>query len=64
MDLFEDTSSESYRHECEVRWVATKPLAERRKYLMLVDDKRGLQARLRLQEGLERLWQTRKKQSK
>ena len=37
------------------------PLAERRKYLMLVDDKRGLKARLRLQEGLERLWQEKKK---
>ena len=61
MDLFEDTSSESYRHNCEVKWIATMPLAERRKYLMLVDDKRGLKARLRLQEGLERLWQEKKK---
>lgn len=53
MDLFDD---ETYRHECEVRWVAGLILPERRKYLDVVEQKRGLKARKRLEEGLKELW--------
>lgn len=49
-------SDETYRHECEVRWAATLVLPERRKHLELVEQKRGLKARKRLEEGLKELW--------
>ena len=49
-------SDENYRHECEVRWAATLVLPERRKHLDLVEQKRGLKARKRLEEGLKELW--------
>lgn len=50
--------SEEYRHECEVRAVANMPLQKRREFLALVQEKRGLDARLKLQEGLTQLWKT------
>lgn len=49
-------SDEQHRHECEVRWVAAFVLPERRKYLDVVEQKRGLKARKRLEEGLKELW--------
>lgn len=49
-------SDEQHRHECEVRWVAGFVLPERRKYLDVVEQKRGLKARKRLEEGLKELW--------
>lgn len=49
-------SDEQHRHECEVRWVAEFVLPERRKYLDVVEQKRGLKARKRLEEGLKELW--------
>ena len=49
-------SDEQHRHECEVRWVASFILPERRKYLDVVEQKRGLKARKRLEEGLKELW--------
>lgn len=50
--------SEEYRHECEVRWVANLHLQKRREFLALVQERRGLDARLKLQEGLTQLWKT------
>jgi hypothetical protein len=59
MDLFDDTYSEQYRHECELRYVASMPLSERRKYLGLVLEKRGVIALNQLKEGLQEIWKNR-----
>jgi len=57
-------SSEEWRKECEARELLTWPLAKRRKQLDLVEQKRGWQARLELQDEMERLWKlARTKQS-
>jgi hypothetical protein len=56
MDLLTDTYSEQYRHECELRWLASQPLAIRRKVLGLIGDARGLKAQQRLQDELVELW--------
>jgi hypothetical protein len=53
-----NTNSEEWRHECEVRAVANMPLQKRREFLALVQDRRGLNARLKIQEGLTKLWKT------
>ena len=59
-----DKSSEEWRNECEARELSTWPLTKRRKQLDLVQEKRGLQARLILQDEMERQWKlTRTKQS-
>jgi hypothetical protein len=63
MDLFDDTSSEKYRHECEIRYIASMDLSGRRKYLALVLDKRGVKSLEKLKEGLTKLW-TNKKSTK
>ena len=60
MDLFKDTKSEEYRHECELRYIASMNLSDRREYLVLVRDKRGLKAMQQLQEGLIILWKKNK----
>ena len=59
MDLFDDTSSEQYRHECELRYIASMNLSGRRKYLALVLDKRGVKSLEKLKEGLEQIWKNR-----
>lgn len=51
-----ESNVEQHRHECEVRWVASLVLPERRKYLDVVEQKRGSKARKRLEEGLKELW--------
>jgi hypothetical protein len=51
-----DTSSEKWRVECEARELLTWPLAKRRKQLDLVQEKRGWQARLELQDEMEKQW--------
>jgi hypothetical protein len=56
MDLFDDTSSEKYRHECELRYIASMKLSERRIYLGKVLEKRGVVALNKLKEGLTELW--------
>lgn len=56
MDLFDNTSTEQYRHECELRYIASMSLSERRKYLGLVLEKRGVNALETLKEGLTKLW--------
>lgn len=60
MDLFEDTSSEQYRHECELRYIANMNLSGRRKYLGLVLEKRGVKSLEKLKEGLVELWKDKK----
>ena len=60
MDLFENTYSEEYRHECEVRFVAKMDLKGRRQYLGGVLEKRGVEAQQRLKDSLEEIWKTEK----
>ena len=48
--------SEEWRKECEARELLTWPLAKRRKQLDLVEQKRGWQARLELQDEMESQW--------
>lgn len=57
-----ETYSEQYRHECELRYIASMNLSERRKYLGLVLEKRGVVALEKLKEGLTVLWNQKKKQ--
>ena len=57
-----NTSSQEWRKECEARDLLTWPLAKRRKQLDLVQEKRGWQARLELQDEMERLWKLTKNQ--
>jgi hypothetical protein len=57
-------NSEEWRNECEARELLTWPLAKRRKQLDLVQQKRGWQARLILQDEMTRQWKlTQAKQS-
>jgi hypothetical protein len=51
-----ETYSEEWRKECEARELLSWPLDKRRKQLDLVQQKRGWQARLDLQDEMERLW--------
>ena len=60
MDLFENTSSEQYRFKCELRYIASMKLAERRRYLGKVLEKRGVVALDKLKEGLTALWKKNK----
>ena len=60
MDLFEDTSSEEYRFKCELRYIASMKLSERRRYLGKVLEKRGVVALDKLKEGLTELWKKNK----
>jgi hypothetical protein len=54
--------SEEWRNECEARELLNWPLAARRKQLDLVQQKRGWEARLKLQDEMERLWKAAKNQ--
>lgn len=60
MDLFVDKYSEAWRKECEARWVLDKTLQMRREYLANVEDKRGKQARLELEQEIYRLWKSKR----
>ena len=51
-----DKCSNEWRKECEARELLTWPLAKRRKQLDLVEQKRGWQAKLELQDEMEKLW--------
>jgi hypothetical protein len=54
-----DTSSESWRHECEVRHVAAMRSQDRQRtheYLELVAKRRGEEAANRLKEDAAQLW--------
>lgn len=56
MDLLTNTHSEEYRHECEVRWIASQPLETRRKVLGLIGDARGVEVQKRIEAELIELW--------
>lgn len=59
-----DKSSEEWRNECEARELLTWPLANRRKQLQLIFEKRGWQATQKLKDEMERQWKlARTKQS-
>jgi hypothetical protein len=58
--LLKNSYSLEYRHECEVRWLTTLPLQNRRDYLQLVEVKRNKKAREQLEQGLITLWNNRK----
>ena len=60
MDLFEHTSSEQYRFKCELRFIASMKLSERRRYLGKVLEKRGVVTLDKLKEGLTELWKKNK----
>ena len=50
-------ASEEWRAICEARWVISRPLAERRKYLVGVGEKRGAAARQYLERVILEEWQ-------
>ncbi len=58
-DLFQQ-EHEKYRHECELRYIASMKLTERRKYLGKVLEKRGVVALDKLKKGLTELWKKNK----
>ena len=58
-----ETYSEAWRAECEAREVLRWKLKDRRKYLVKVEEHRGLVGRQKLEEELIRLWNLRTKQS-
>lgn len=49
-------ASEEWRAICEARWVISKPLAERRQYLVGVGEKRGAAARKYLEGVILQEW--------
>lgn len=49
-------NSEEWRKECEARDILTKPLADRRKHLAMVEVKRGIKGRKILEDEILRLW--------
>ena len=57
-------NSEEWRRECEARELLSWSLEKRRKQLDLVQQKRGWEARLYLQDEMERLWKLQKTQHK
>jgi hypothetical protein len=59
--LLNNSYSDEFRHECEIRYIASMDLSGRRKYLALVLDRRGVKSLEKLKEGLTELW-TKKKQ--
>ena len=57
-----ETYSEEWRNECEARELLTWSLADRRKQLQLVYDKRGHEAWLKLTDEITRQWKLTKNQ--
>ena len=53
-------SSEEWRFDCEVRFIANMPLKQRREYLVLVMEKRGLASRQALEAALLQMWKEKK----
>lgn len=60
MKILEINKSEQYRYECELRFIASMKLTERRKYLGKVLEKRGVVALDKLKKGLTELWKKNK----
>lgn len=59
-DLLNDKNSEQYRHECEIRYIASLKLKERREYLALVAQHRGVKAVQTIKNELTILWKNKK----
>jgi hypothetical protein len=57
-----DTYSEEYRNQCEARELLTWPLADRRKQLALIAQKRGHEAYSKLTDEMTRQWKAAKNQ--
>ena len=57
-----DTSSESWRIECEARELLKWSLKDRRAQLALIWEKRGGEAAIKLQDEITRLWKIQKNQ--
>ncbi len=55
-DLLNDKNSEQYRHECEIRYIASLKLKERREYLALVAQHRGAKAVQLIKNELVQIW--------
>jgi hypothetical protein len=58
--LLNNSYSDEFRHECELRYIANMDLSGRRKYLGKVLEKRGVVALDKLKEGLTALWKKNK----
>jgi hypothetical protein len=58
--LLNNSYSDEYRHECELRYIASMDLSGRRKYLGLVLEKRGVKSLEKLKEGLQKIWTDKK----
>jgi hypothetical protein len=56
VDLFDDTSSEQHRKQCEARFALSMTLQARRLYLANVESKRGKPARLELESEMITQW--------
>lgn len=55
-----ESDSEDWRHECEARYIASRPsLSGRREYLEVVERRRGKQEADRLRETLKLLFERR-----
>ena len=52
--------SEEYRHECELRYIIKLPLQNRRKYLALVGERRGIEAQRKIEADLIEIWKEKK----
>lgn len=53
-----DSASEAWRHECEARYVASRPtLLDRREYLDAVERRRGQAEADRLRQTMKQLWE-------
>ena len=53
-------TSEEYRHECELRYIIKLSLQERRKYLALVGQRRGINAQRKIEADLIQIWKEKK----
>lgn len=51
-----DTTSEEFRHACEVRDIARRPLYQRQQYLVAVEQRRAKAAADRIKRDLVKLW--------
>ena len=51
---------EEYRHECELRYIIKLPLQNRRKYLALVGERRGIKAQRKIEVDLIEIWKEKK----
>lgn len=51
-----ETWTEEWRNECEARDLLSWPLADRRKQLALVHEKRGHEAYLKLTDEMKKQW--------